>query len=85
MAMPSPEPVEIKSGTNISKIGTIKTFKHAKGARMPVLKKGELATDGESLYLCFESGNIGRFLKSENIISKIESEFQNHLSLHHAN
>ena len=80
MAMPSPE-VTIQSGVSVSKIGIIKVFK---GLTPPVLKKGELATDGNSLFLKSNNGNIAKFLSTAGIMDIVADTIDNHIQDYHS-
>ena len=51
--------------------------------KLPVLKKGELATDGTYLYLCGENGEIQIFVNEEISILAIDSVFDQHINQMH--
>ena len=50
---------------------------------LPVLKKGELATDGYYLYLCREHGKIEIFIQEELFIARRYEEISKHINMHH--
>ena len=77
----SVEEETLNSGVNISKLREIKVFK---GDTPPELKKGELATDGENLFLCIAKGNIVKFTTTEKFVSKLTAKFQQHEEEYHS-
>jgi len=71
---------QIQSGISVSKLGIVKTFK---GTTPPDLKKGELATDGESLFMRLGNGNIAKFSNAEKLMELAVGLFQEHIDNYH--
>ena len=52
-------------------------------APLPNLKKGELATDGENLYICFDNGEVEHFMRDEHVDEIVGGIIQLHEQLEH--
>ncbi|MCK5907497.1 MAG: hypothetical protein KAG37_07890 [Flavobacteriales bacterium] len=72
--------ISINTGVSVSKIGMIKTFK---GSTPPDLKRGELATDGASIFLRLSNGNIAKFLSANSIIEMVGVTLSEHIQQYH--
>ena len=59
------------------------TIKQFKGTTPPVLKKGELATDGNYIYLCLEDGKVEKFVHEQRVLTMIQVNFASHIQQYH--
>ena len=59
------------------------TIKKFKGDIPPVLKKGELATDGDSIYLRLDNGKIEKFIHKKRVFNAIKDSIEAHVLKHH--
>jgi len=59
------------------------TIKEFKGKTPPKLKKGELATDGDAIYLLLENGKIEKFIHKKRIHNNIDDKIREHVREYH--
>ena len=78
--VPPQEEVTIQAGVSVGKIGTIKVFK---GETPPLLKKGELATDGKNILLKSSDGSISKFKPVESLIEILVDRMREHINNEH--
>ena len=70
-----------KKRVPIGKLGAIKVYK---GSNPPLLKKGELATDGKNILIGVEKGKTIRLMQTMEFFITLIIKYQEHEATYHS-